>query len=187
MKFPRVVTDNIQELLSSKGMNGVVNAAENPREFFGLLKQKILEDFDRLTAESDAMKKVIALADIQSALDEYEKELRNKLGDSVDKTIKRRKETMGSYSKRLILNRIQKDDSMEVEEILAYGKANGFPSMVFGRDEYGKVYESLLEGEGFWDGVIRRRMLGGSAKRVFEKLLIAVRNNDINRHDTTGV
>lgn len=182
MKFPRAVTDNINELLSSQGRAGRITTAESPKQFFELLKAKILEDIDRLTSESDVQKKILALADIKSALDEYSTELSNAVGkDEFVKQMMKRATTMGGYLKRLILHDVRRDDTKDAEEVMAYGKEHGYPKMVLARNGDGKPYKMNLEGEGHWDGVVRRRTLGGVANTIFEELLAAVRKNDIAR------
>ena len=71
MAFPRLITDNTVELLKEDDRVATTRPAKDDEEFFEFLKDKVLIDFNRMLDEKNIDKKINALADLYTDIDEY--------------------------------------------------------------------------------------------------------------------
>ena len=177
-----LVNDNAIELLKSLGKEAKFRTAKDNTEFFVLLKQKLILDIDKMTGVGDAEKKLDSLIDTYLSLREFMTAMDTVLISSnrtMKGEIEKRKEKVGGFSKKIIIESITKidpDDSKEVAEVRAYGEEHGFPQMVLGRNNEGQIYANMgTGGKDWWEQFITTRKTNDS----FRRLLGAVRRNDI--------
>ncbi len=151
----RLVGDNIHDILALMGQSGSTRTCVDDKEFFLLLKEKIIRDLERMFSEKEIRDKADALVDLYNDLDEF----KSRLVDKVDweKDSERRTNYTGGFTKRFILESItagERTNMLDGAKLLDWGKKNNYPAMVLARDENDVPYKILGEGELAWQNWI---------------------------------
>lgn len=109
--FPRIINDNVPELLRARGDEATIRPATDNKEFFQLLKEKIKSDLDTLSQEADIIKKAQGLVDIRESISEFvslAEQFLTKTGKTFAEIEIQRKQRLGGFTKRLVLEGIKK-------------------------------------------------------------------------------
>lgn len=179
----RLVPDNIEYILALTGQTGEFRPAQDNKEFYTLLKEKVIRDLDRMFEATDLRDKANNLIDLYSDLDQFKAQLQTKISDSWDDLVSSRTKYTGGYEKRFVLTGITTASLTKTsrEEILKWGADNGYPAMVLCRDDNDTPYKKLGAGEQPWTNwvdayernaenmselanAIRRKDIDGTAK-----------------------
>ena len=183
MAFPRLVTDNAIQLLKADDRIGTARPAKDDAEFFGMLKEKVIDDFNRMLESTDVDKKINALADLYEDIDQYATVLGTK-EIFIDGKMKERREKMGGFEKRLLLESVEKGipkqwTEEDVDLINKTGEADGYPTLNLGRNEKGQVYATLDAGKEAWNKQISQRLNNDeTSQEHFLQFLDVVRRKD---------
>lgn len=194
----RLVNDNAIELLKERGIEVTSRVAKDNKEFFVLLKKKLLSDIQSMETATNFERKTDFLVDTYLDIREYLNYMDGILktkGDSITNQINKRKSKTGEFTRRVVLEdpapvevkrEIKTDYTEEVKEVLEYGEKNGYPSMVVGRNEKGQAYATMMPGKDIWvKKTSNLSNVGGgmTPSDEFLSLLDAVRKNDIHKEE----
>jgi predicted house-cleaning noncanonical NTP pyrophosphatase (MazG superfamily) len=162
MALPKLINDNTLELLESEGRIGTARPAKDDVEFFTFLKDKVVDDFNRMLELKDVNKKIAALADLRADIDEYVNILRDK-EYFVDGMMKERQEIMGGFDLKLILEKVDKKvekkwGEEDYEMVIKSGEEDGYPAVNLRRNEEGKVYTRVVSGKEAWEKQLEHRL-----------------------------
>ena len=159
--MPRIIHDNIPDLLSKDGKTVETRQPVDNREFFALLQRKMVDDISALSQETTVVGKAKRLADIQLALGEFISIIDTALkpDGSYDVFVSDRKIKVGTFSKRLVVDANENLVSMEKatpeQQILTYGQEHDWPELILEKNEHNKPYLVLQEGENNWRAAIQ--------------------------------
>ncbi len=174
---PILVNDNAIELLKAQGKEVTFRTAKDDKEFYSLLKQKLISDIQKMSNSQDRDRKLDFLIDTYYDLGAFFDYIKTVSSKDVDGEMAKRFEKTGSFHKRIVIEGIKeipKDYSIEVEEIIKFGEEHEYPRMIMGRNEKNVPYAWLDKGENAWRKTTTRH------DDVFFKLLDSVRRKDIH-------
>ena len=176
----RLINDNIKNLLKIKDKE--IRKCKDNKEFFSLLKKKILSNINKLFSEKDIKKKVNAFVDLEYDLSKIGNKLMCITSDDYPNRFenlkKERLELTGEYDKEYVWMVKQRITKSDIDNVEKYGEKNNYPLLVLTADDSGFPVKILQEGKKYWDNAISWSKLKSPYNDNFIDLINAVNRNE---------
>ncbi len=173
----RLINDNIKNLLKIKDKD--IRKCKDNKEFFSLLKKKILSNVNKLFSEKDIDKKINAFIDLQYDLTKIANELVHRTSANYCENLRQKRiKLTGEYDKEYVWMEKQKITKSDISNVEKYGKKNNYPLLVLTADDSGFPVKILQEGEEYWNNAIAWSKLKSPYNDNFIDLINAVNRNE---------
>lgn len=172
----KLINDNAINLIQKHSFD--IRRAQDNKEFFALLKQKLHADVDKIFDATALEDKTKAIADVEVDLKPLIDSLWSKLGATVfDKIIEDRKKLIGEFDDRIVVHpkvAVTSGPTYKTAQSVAkFAEDNDYPKIII-EEKDGIILKSIGPGKDAWDNAIAWDSMAEPYRSNFRELTEAI-------------